>query len=192
LPAARPIPDRGTHLPAATKAPAPAPPSLRAIYESEFSYVWHTLRRLGIRPGDLEDTVHDLFVVVHRRLLDYDPARPLRPWLFGIAYRVASERRRRGPPEVRADEDELLELPDHGPSPEAMLAAGQARRRVHRALEALPMDQRAVVIMHDLDDCTAPEVAEALEIPLNTVYSRLRLGREKFVAALRAPAGGEG
>jgi RNA polymerase sigma-70 factor (ECF subfamily) len=192
LSAARPIAGGGTHLPAATKAPAPARPSLPAIYESEFSYLWHTLRRLGIRPGDLEDTVHDLFVVVHRRLLDYDPARPLRPWLFGIAYRVASERRRRGPPEVPADQDELLALPDQGPSPEAMLAAGQARRRVHRALEALPMDQRAVMIMHDLDGCTAPEVAEALEIPLNTVYSRLRLGREKFVAAVRAPSGGEG
>jgi RNA polymerase sigma-70 factor (ECF subfamily) len=178
-----------THLPAAT--PAPARPSFRAIYEEEFSYLWHTLRRLGTRAGDLEDTVHDVLVVVHRRLRDYDPARPLRPWLFGIAYRVASERRRRGPPEVAAGEDELLALPDHGPSPEAVALAGQARTRVHRALEELPLDQRAVMIMHDLDGCTAPEVAEALEIPLNTVYSRLRLARDKFVTALRAQSGGE-
>jgi RNA polymerase sigma-70 factor (ECF subfamily) len=72
-----------------------------------------------------------------------------------------------------------------------MLAAGQARRRVHGALQVLPLEQRAVMVMHDLDGCTAPEVAEALEVPLNTVYSRLRLARDKFVAALRAQPGDE-
>jgi RNA polymerase sigma-70 factor (ECF subfamily) len=190
LPAARPIPGGGAHLSAAHQAPEVARPSFRAIYEEEFDYLWHTLRRLGARPGDLEDTVHDVFVVVHRRLSDYDPGRPLRPWLFGIAYRVASERRRRGPQELPAGDDELVELPDEAPSAEARLAAEQARWRVHRALQALPLEQRAVMVMHDLDGCTAPEVAETLEIPLNTVYSRLRLARDKFVAAVRALPGG--
>jgi RNA polymerase sigma-70 factor (ECF subfamily) len=191
MPAARPIPQRGAHLPAVNHASAPARPSFRAIYEEEFSYLWHTLRRLGTRAWDLEDTVHDVFVVVHRRLRDYDPARPLRPWLFGIAYRVASERRRRGPAELPAPDEELVGVPDEAPSAEAMLAAGQARRRVHGALQGLPLEQRAVMVMHDLDGCTAPEVAEALEVPLNTVYSRLRLARDKFVAALRAQPGEE-
>jgi RNA polymerase sigma-70 factor (ECF subfamily) len=174
----------------------PAPdlvrPSFRAIYDEEFNYLWHTLRRLGTPARDLEDTVHDVLVVVHRRLRDYDPARPLRPWLFGIAYRVASERRRRAPVEVPAGEDEILALPDQGPTAEALLAAAQARIRVQRALDVLPLEQRAVMVMHDLDGCTAPEVAEALDIPVNTVYSRLRLAREKFVAAVRAQPGGVG
>jgi RNA polymerase sigma-70 factor (ECF subfamily) len=192
LPAVRPIPGGGAHLPVPVPAPALEQPSFRALYDAEFSYLWHTLRRLGTHAADLEDTVHDVFVVVHRRLGDYDPARPLRPWLFGIAYRVASERRRRAPIEVAADEEEILALPDDGPTAEALLAAAQARARVQRALEALPLEQRAVMVMHDLDGCTAPEVAEALEIPLNTVYSRLRLARDKFVAAVRAQPGGVG
>jgi len=192
LPAALPIPGGGAHLPAATQASDLVRPSFPTVYEGEFDYLWHTLRRLGIPARDLEDTVHDVFVVVHRRLRDYDPARPLRPWLFGIAYRVASERRRRLPAQVAADQDELLELPDDRPSVETMLAAAQTRARVHRALATLPLDQKAVMIMHDLDGCTAPEVAEALEIPLNTVYSRLRLARDKFVTAVRAQPGGAG
>jgi RNA polymerase sigma-70 factor (ECF subfamily) len=191
LAAARPIPLGGDDLSAARKASPLARPSFPAIYEQEFSYLWHTLRRLGTEARDLEDTVHDVFVVVHRRLGDYDATRPLRPWLFGIAYRVASQQRRRAPPPMRAGEDALRELPDDGPSAEALLAAGQARSRVHRALEALPLEQRAVLIMHDLDGCSAPEVADALNVPLNTVYSRLRLARDKFVVAVRSQRGGE-
>jgi RNA polymerase sigma-70 factor (ECF subfamily) len=188
LRAGLPIPGGGVHLPA-IPAPQIVRPTFRALYEGEFSYLWHTLRRLGIRARDLEDTVHDVFVVVHRRLGDYDPERPLRPWLFGIAYRVASERRRRAPADPAAAE-EILALADEGPGAEALLVAAQARAQVQRALEALPLEQRAVMVMHDLDGCTAPEVADALELPLNTVYSRLRLAREKFVAAVRAGRGG--
>lgn len=189
--AAWPITGRGPHLPPAVhRVPDLARPSLRDIYAEEFSYVWHSLRRLGTHAADLEDAVHDVFVVVHRRLGDYDPGRPLRPWLFGIVYRVASERRRRaGTPAVSGDG--LLAAPDGGPTAEALVAAAQARAVVQRALQALPLDQRAVMIMHDLEGHSAPEVAEALGVPLNTVYSRLRLAREKFAATVRA-AGASG
>jgi RNA polymerase sigma-70 factor (ECF subfamily) len=132
-----------------------------------------------------KDAVHDVFVVVHRRLDDYDPTRPLRPWLFGIAFRVASERRRR-PVEMAGREEEMLAVADLRPTPEARLASEEARRRVHAALDTLPLDQRAVLVMHDLEGHSAPEVAVGLDVGLNTVYSRLRLAREKFVIALRA------
>jgi RNA polymerase sigma-70 factor, ECF subfamily len=192
LPATRPIPKRGASLAAATGAEDPARPSLPEIYQREFDYVWRTLRRLGIPASDLEDVAHEVFMVVHRRLADYDPSRPLRPWLFGIAYRTTSQHRRRpgGVPQS-AREDDLLGLQDQSPSAEHLLSAEQARRRVHRALETLPLEQRAVMIMHDLDEVPAPELAAALEIPLNTVYSRLRLARAKFVAAIQQPAEGE-
>src|SRR6185295_5196731 len=66
----------------------------RAVFEAEYSYMCHSLRRLGVRAGDLEDVAHDAFIVVLRHLRDYDTSRPLRPWLFGIAYRVALDHRR--------------------------------------------------------------------------------------------------
>jgi|tagenome__1003787_1003787.scaffolds.fasta_scaffold20310165_2 RNA polymerase sigma-70 factor (ECF subfamily) len=182
--------ERGDGLPpAAAGAPGLARASFRDIYEQQFDYVHRAVRRLGIPVSDLEDAVHDVFVVVHRRLDHYDPRRPVRPWLFGIAFRVASDRRRR-PVEIAGREADMLAVADGRPSPEAHLATEEARRRVHAALDTLPLDQRAVLAMHDLEGHSAPEVAEGLGVGLNTVYSRLRLAREKFVIALRA--GGPG
>jgi RNA polymerase sigma-70 factor (ECF subfamily) len=164
---------------------------LEEIYEREFPYVWQTLRRLGVNAAELEDVAHDVFVVVHRRLGDFDATRALRPWLFGIAYRVASEQRRRpaGPARSGAPPLDAAEVADPAPSPERMAASEEARRQVGRALDQLPLDQRAVMVLHDIDGASVPEIARALEVPLNTVYSRLRLARAKFVAAVAAEMG---
>ena len=62
----------------------------RTIFEQELSYVWHTLRRLGVRGDDVRDQAQEVFMIVHRLLPEFDRTRPLRPWLFGIAFRVAS------------------------------------------------------------------------------------------------------
>ena len=70
------------------------PPDFRSIFDHEFSYVWTSLRRLGVPPRDLEDITHDVFVEVFRNLDRYDPTRPLRPWLFAFAFRFASDYRR--------------------------------------------------------------------------------------------------
>jgi RNA polymerase sigma-70 factor, ECF subfamily len=163
-------------------------PRFQDIYQQEFAYVWHTLRRLGVPPAELEDLAHDVFVVIHRRLVDFDATRAIRPWLFGITYRVASEhRRRRLPPQgARVPDVDIAEVPDQAPSPERILASDEARRRVALALEQLPLDQRAVLVLHDIDSVPVPEIARVLELPLNTVYSRLRLARAKFVAAATA------
>jgi RNA polymerase sigma-70 factor (ECF subfamily) len=153
------------------------------LYRREFTYVWHTLRRLGIAAADLEDAAQEVFLVVHRRLGEYDPARPLRPWLFGIAFRVAADDRRRTrrtgamPP--------TLDPADSAPGPEERLAAKEARSMVTAALEGIELDQRAVFVMHDVDGHGAPDIAAALDLPLNTVYSRLRLAREKFALAVK-------
>jgi RNA polymerase sigma-70 factor (ECF subfamily) len=167
--------------------------SFRAVFESEFGYVWNTLRRLGVAERDAEDVAHDTFVVVHRRLGDYEPERPLRPWLFGIAYRTASDYRRlaRHRHEV-LDEPSDLELVDDGPDAEERLADAEARALFMRTLDALSLDRRAVLVMHDIDGHPIPEVAAALSIPLNTAYSRLRLAREDFHAELERARRREG
>jgi len=159
---------------------------LAAAYDAEFEAVWVYLRRLGVAEADVEDAVHDVFVVAHRRQAAYDPARPLRPWLLGIAFRVAAQRRRQRRPEVSLDLPEA-ELPDPAEGPEDAVAQSQSRTRLQAALGQITLDQRAVVVMHDLNGVPVPEIASALEVPLNTVYSRLRLGRAKVAEALRGP-----
>src|SRR5260370_25568530 len=62
----------------------------RALFDREFDYVWVSLERLGVHDRDLEDIAQDVFVLVHHQLDEYDPRRPIRPWLFGFALRCAS------------------------------------------------------------------------------------------------------
>jgi RNA polymerase sigma-70 factor (ECF subfamily) len=160
------------------------PLDFEGIFAKEFDYVWHTLRRLGVRPADVEDLTHDVFLAVYQRRDDYDPARPLRPWLFGFAFRVTSRYRNRSRYrlELLAETDEVA-----GESRSAYDDAS-LRQQVDvatRAIAALELDRRAVFILHELDEFAMPEVAAALEIPLNTAYSRLRLARAELAAAVR-------
>jgi RNA polymerase sigma-70 factor (ECF subfamily) len=170
----------------------PAAQRFRELYRAELGYVWRTLRRLGVPGADVEDLAHDVFVIVHRKLDQYDPTRPLRPWLFGIAFRVAAGHRRlhRTAREVPMAEPEAeAEVSAEG---EARVEAAERRALVLAALAEIDLDQRAVLVLHDIDGCPVPEIAQALDVKLNTVYSRLRLAREKFAAAvsrLRAERG---
>ncbi len=163
---------------------ATARPDFNALYRDEFSFVYRVLRYHGVRDADIEDLVHDVFVVLHRRLDDYDPARPIRPWLFGIAYRTA---RRHGERVARRSEvsTEVPGAESREPAADEQLEAARAWRTLQRTLQELPWEQRAVVISHDIEEHTAPEIAVALDVPLNTVYSRLRLGRKKLSVLLR-------
>jgi RNA polymerase sigma-70 factor (ECF subfamily) len=163
-------------------------PELPALYRSEFSYVWKALRRLGAPPHDIEDLVHDVFVVVHRHLADYDPARPMRPWLFGITVRVLADFRRAGRNlhEVVGDAGEPV---DAAPGPHERMEGVEARTLLLKALDTVDLDQRAVFVLHEIDDIPVPEIATALGIPLNTAYSRLRLARAgvaAFIEKIRA------
>lgn len=160
-------------------------PALADVYAAHFGHVWHTLRRLGVQARDLEDVAHEVFLVVHRRLGDFDPSRSVRAWLTGIAYKVAADERRRARHryEVLDDDPRPTEAPALATDAEA--AARDARALVHQALEALHLEHRVVFVMHDLDGFTAQEIADALEIPLNTVYSRLRAARLRFENAVR-------
>jgi RNA polymerase sigma-70 factor (ECF subfamily) len=168
---------------------APAPPALvtfEALFEREFDYVYASLRRMGIRDADLPDLTHDVFVAVHRKLPEFDTTRPVRPWLFGIAFRVALgyKRRAREHREVLSDENERVAA-DPAPGAEALLERREAHQVLYDAIAQLDMDRRAVFVLHDIDGVAIPEVAATLEIPLNTAYSRLRLARETVTAHVK-------
>src|SRR4051794_6303981 len=137
-------------------AQAALSPSFRAIFEAEFAYVARALRRLGVREADLKDVAQELFLTVHHRLGEYDPARPLRPWLFSFALRFAANYRRLGRNRGHVAEDALA-----GVAADETVDV-EARSLVLGALGALDFDRRVVLVMHDLEGFTAPEVAEQL------------------------------
>jgi RNA polymerase sigma-70 factor (ECF subfamily) len=153
-----------------------------ASFEAELDYVLRTLRRHGVRSSDAEDLAQDVFLVMWRRWADFDPTRPLRSWLAGIAFRVAHEHHKRS---RRFWPREGLDPLDERPLPDEQVASASERRLVLGALARLPERQRSILVMHDLDELPMPEIAAMLKVPLFTGYSRLRMARQAFARSVK-------
>jgi RNA polymerase sigma-70 factor (ECF subfamily) len=151
-------------------------------FQREFNYLCRVLRRLGVRSEDLEDDLHEVFLVLNRKWADFDASRPLRPYLFGIAFRVVAARKRRQQREVVELFEETAGDAVH---PDEALEAARTRDLVLAALSRIPLKRRAVFVMHDIDEVPMREIAEALSFPLFTGYSRLRKARREFEAAVK-------
>jgi RNA polymerase sigma-70 factor, ECF subfamily len=153
----------------------------RDAYQRELDYILRTLQRLGVDRHDVEDLAHEVYLVLRRTWHEYDPARALRSYIFGVAFRVASSHKRRHWREVSFASLEAL---DHAPHPDQALDSARARALVLASVQQIPLPRRVVIIMHDLDEIPIREVAATLGIPLFTTYSRLRKARREMEAAL--------
>lgn len=166
------------------EADARAPAArFEAIYDEHFDFVWRSLRRMGVPEASAEDAAQDVFLVVHRRLQDFEGRSSLRTWLFGIALRVARSHRRRI---ARKGKHEPLpaDVVSDGELPEDTVQRRRAAAFLDQFLDGLDQDKRAVFVLAELEQMTAPEIEAALGVKLNTVYSRLRAARKAFEAAV--------
>jgi RNA polymerase sigma-70 factor, ECF subfamily len=154
------------------------------VFAEHCDYVWNALRRMGVPSADREDLTHDTFVAVFKQWHAYDGERPIRPWLFGFALRVASDHRRLARHRVEL-KGEAPEVADQEPNAVEQLVQKERESLAHVALQSVELSRRAVFILHELDGTTLPEIAAALSIPLGTASSRLRLAREEFAAAVK-------
>lgn len=157
-------------------------PEFARLYHRHHGFVWRILRRLGVPPAGLDDATQEVFVVVHRRrdTLRADVAE--RSWLFGIARRVASDVHR-GQRRLRRKLD-ALPPPAEAPPLDDALARGEAAAFVRSFLERLDEGHRMVFVLCDVEGMTAPQVSAALDLNVNTVYSRLRKARSEFERAV--------
>jgi RNA polymerase sigma-70 factor (ECF subfamily) len=136
-----------------------------------------------VRAADVHDVAQEVFLTVHQRMADFDASRPVRPWLFGIAFRRAL-RHRSLARHLRELFDLGFDAPDPAPLADDQIARCEDRARVLAAIERIELHRRAVFILHEIDETPMPVIAATLEIPLNTAYSRLRLAREDFAKAV--------
>lgn len=164
-----------------TPPPSPAP-RFEDVFRLEYAFVWRTLRHMGVHEAQVNDATQDVFLVVHRRLPDFDASRPLRSWLWGIARRVARDQLRGAFRHQRRLS--VVETPTPDSGPEEVLAKQQAVALVDLCLAKLKPKHREVFVLSALEEMPSPEIATALGIPLNTVYSRLRSARNAFAQAV--------
>jgi RNA polymerase sigma-70 factor (ECF subfamily) len=173
--------------PAATCGDEPGEaPSFSAIFREHGAFVWRLLRRLGASPVDADDLCQEVFLVLHRRFADIDTSRPLRPWVYGVAIRLASDhrRRRRFREDARANVEACAPALQHED-----LERRQARDLLQEAIARLDEAKRAIFVLHELEELTMTEIAEALSCPVQTAYSRLHAARKEvraFFARLEA------
>lgn len=161
----------------------------REVYDANLPFVWRSLRRLGVPESDAADAAQEVFLVIHRKLPEFEGRAKITTWIFRICMRVASDRARRA--HVRRevlDTDGTAERPDPAEGPATLLERLADLALFEAALSRMDLDQRAVFTLFELEAMTGDEIAEVLEIPLGTVYSRLRAGRETFRKAVRVIA----
>jgi RNA polymerase sigma-70 factor (ECF subfamily) len=151
-------------------------------FDRDLDYVFGTLRRLGAPPGEVEDLAHDVFLVLLRNWPTLDTSRPLRPYLFGIAFRVVRAHRRR---RIREVPHPALDSEDDSPGAERLFQSHEASALLQAALERVPLTRRAVIIMHELDEIPIVDIAKALSITRFGAYARLRKGHRELAAAVR-------
>ncbi|MFT3710272.1 MAG: sigma-70 family RNA polymerase sigma factor [Archangium sp.] len=158
----------------------PESADIAALYDAHARRVWRMIARLGVSPAHIEDVVQDVFLTAYQRLKDFEGRSEPETWLLGIAVRLAANARRAKRVEVELPDSAL----DPSRSPEEQLERRRSLEELDRVLSQLPDEQREIVVLMDLEQLTAPQVAEALDVKLNTIYSRLRLGRAALARAL--------
>jgi RNA polymerase sigma-70 factor (ECF subfamily) len=167
------------------EAASPASPTLEDVYRSHAEFVWASLSRCGIRSGDLDDALQEVFVVVHRKLPSFRGEAQMTTWLYSICLRVASAHRRKTHVRRERDALELHETHSLAPgSPEDDLVEHQRRQVLEQLLDELDVEKRALLVMFEIDELPCEEIAAILGVPIGTVYSRLHATRKAFGRAV--------
>lgn len=177
------VPELALERAAATALETGGDEQVGALVREHFAYIWRLCRRLGLPEADADDAAQQVFITATRRAADMRPGSE-RAFLYGVAvnaaakWREARARRREDP------ESELERMEASAPSAEELLDRRNARLLLDALLDAMPLELRVVFVLYEIEQQTAPEIAEALAIPLGTVASRLRRAREDFAARL--------
>lgn len=162
--------------------------SFESVYAEHARFIWRVLRGMGVPDAAIEDAVQEVFIVVHRRLPEFDGRHALRTWLFAIAYRVACDQRRK---HRRASTIEPIgeNVLDAALTPQERVEQSQRLQVLSAALDTLDDDKRALIVLAELEELTVPEIAALTDTSVNTVYTRLRRARIELHAVLKKGGG---
>jgi RNA polymerase sigma-70 factor (ECF subfamily) len=169
--------------------PAPTPQALdfRALFDEQVDFVWRVLRRYGVPDRDVDDLCQEVFLIVHRKLAEFEGRSSVRTWIYGIAARTAIAARRKA--YVRR---ESLEPTMYEPGVEATQSEQADQRRelslVESVLATMDSEKREAFVLYELEGLSVAEVAHAVGVPENTALYRLHRAREELERRLRQAA----
>ncbi|WP_394823826.1 RNA polymerase sigma factor [Pendulispora albinea] len=163
------------------------PARVARLVQTHHSFVWRSLRRLGVVSCDVDDATQKVFLAVSRKLGKVPPHRE-RSFLFATAIRIASNERRAERRKRHAGTEDIDLYMGGGASPEQTIAD---RALLDKVLDPLPLKLRSVFILFELEQMTKNEIAATLDLPEGTVASRLRRARELVEATIARLRAGE-
>lgn len=166
----------GTHL----RSVAPGTQaSFGEVYAAYFDFVWRTAANRGIPRAALEDVTQEVFIVVDRKLREFEGRSSLRTWIAAIVRRVVADYvRKRG---NRPAGDETLEHePASADESGAPAEQSAALELLDGLLAKMTEDQREVFVLHEIEELSGSEIAEITGANENTVWTRLRAARRIF------------
>jgi RNA polymerase sigma-70 factor (ECF subfamily) len=160
--------------------------SFDRVYDDNVDFVWRSARRLGVGDREIDDVLQQVFLVVHRRLAEFEGRSTMKTWLFSILLRVVKDERRslrRKSPHWKTGPADPDLVEDETKDPEMLAERAEASRTIDLLLESLDGDKRVVFVMAELEQMTANEISEATGMDPQAVYSRLRAARIDFERA---------
>jgi RNA polymerase sigma-70 factor, ECF subfamily len=164
-----------------------APPHLREVFEEHGPFVLRSWRHFGVHEADLDDLLQEVFLVVYKRLNEYEERGRTRAWLYSICTRIARAQRRK----LGRQRDSVSTQWPEEPAPASQHAALEDRQALalgYTFLNKLPEQQRDVFLLYEVENLPMAEIARALECPLQTAYSRLHKARERILAEVQRAA----
>jgi RNA polymerase sigma-70 factor (ECF subfamily) len=158
--------------------------TFRQVYDAYFDFVWRVAANRGVPDWAMDDVVQEVFLVVHRKLAEFEGRSTLRTWLFAIVRRVVADHvRKRGNQrtgEIVLEDQALL----GGEDPSVELERRSAVKLVESFLDKMSAPQREVFMLYELEQLTTREIAELTRTNENTVQTRLKAARKVFQRAL--------
>jgi RNA polymerase sigma-70 factor, ECF subfamily len=155
--------------------------TLAEIYHAHFHFVWRNARRLGVPEASVDDVVQDVFIVVHRRLGDFDGRVQLRAWIFGILVRVVRGHRRtfqrKAARCVPIQQDSMVAME---PTPSELAERSERIQVLEMLLSQLDENKAMLIVLSELEQWTLREIAEYMGSNTNTIYSRLCAAKRDF------------
>jgi RNA polymerase sigma-70 factor (ECF subfamily) len=165
------------------------------IYDAHFDFVWRNARRLGVPESSADDVTQDVFMIVQRRIQNYDGRASMQAWIFGILIRVVRNHRRsfgrKGAHNVPFEQDGACELGvAPGPTPIEQAERVEHALLLDKLLGELDEDKRTLLVLSEIEEWTLREIAEFYGSNTNTIHSRLRAAKRAFEQAyLRSQSG---